>query len=146
MAWYGQAISEHQTSVQIIKYVTALERQTVTKKLEEGLTDTVTRRTALLSYDGTKEGYERALKDAEKVYDYRSGLMHGSRSPFDKDLKFVAPVAEDITRKALFNSLIIFTELDNEVEKAKAKDLEAKYLKLEGQLPQDSAVNQESVK
>jgi hypothetical protein len=145
MAWYGQAISEQQTSVQIVKYVAALERLTVTKKLEEGLTSTVTRRAALLSYDGTKEGYERSLKDAEKVYDYRSGLMHGSRSPFDKDLKFVVPLAEKITQKALFNSLRIFTRLEHEVDKAKAKDLEAKYLQLEGQLPQDSAENQESV-
>ncbi len=41
MAWYGQAISEKQISVQIVKYVAALERLTVTKKLEKGLTDTV---------------------------------------------------------------------------------------------------------
>jgi hypothetical protein len=139
MAWYGQAVSEQQTSVRIVKYVAALERLTVTKKLEEGLTNTVTRRAALLSYDGTKEGYERALEDAEKVYDYRSGLMHGSRSPFDKDLRFVAPLAEEITRKALFNSLRIFTELDHEIRDAKAKDLEAKYQKLEGQIPQGPA-------
>jgi hypothetical protein len=48
MAWYGQAISEKQISVQIVKCVAALERLTVTKKLEKGLTDTVVRRTALL--------------------------------------------------------------------------------------------------
>lgn len=135
MAWYGQAISEQQASMQVVKYVAALERLTITKKLEEGLTNTVTRRSALLSYDGTKEDYDKALKDAEKVYDYRSGLMHGSKSPFDKDLKFITPLAEKITQKALFNSLRIYTNLDHEVEKAKAKDLEAEYLKLESQLP-----------
>jgi hypothetical protein len=144
MAWYGQAVSEQQTSVRIVKYVAALERLTVTKKLEEGLTSTVTRRTALLSYDGTKEGYERVLEDAEKIYDYRSGLMHGSRSPFDKDLRFVVPLADEITRKALFDSLRIFTELDHEVKNAKAKDLEAKYQKLEAQLPQEGSETLES--
>ena len=66
MAWYGQAISEKQISVQIVKYVAALERLTVTKKLEKGLTDIVVRRTAILSYDDTKEGYEKAFKEADK--------------------------------------------------------------------------------
>lgn len=134
MAWYGQAISEKQISVQIVKYVAALERLTVTKKLEKGLTDTVVRRTALLSYDETKEGYEKALKEADKIYDYRSGLMHGSKSPFDKDLELISPMAEEITRNALFNALRIFTELDNKVENVREKQLEAKYNELENQI------------
>lgn len=146
MAWYGQAVSEQQTSVRIVKYVAALERLTVTKKLEKRLTDTVTQRTALLSYDGTKEAYERALKDAEKIYDCRCDLMHGSRSLFDKDLKSVALIAEEITRKALFSSLRLFTEIGHEVKKTKAKDLEAKYLELESQSPQEPAQNPESGK
>jgi hypothetical protein len=134
MAWYGQAISEKQISVQIVKCVAALERLTVTKKLEKGLTDTVVRRTALLSYDETKEGYEKALKEAGKIYDYRSGLMHGSKSPFDKNLELISPMAEEITQKALFNALRIFTELDNKVENVREKQLEAKYNELENQI------------
>ncbi len=134
MAWYGQAISEKQTSVQIVKYVAALERLTVTKKLEKGLTDTVVRRTTLLSYDETKEGYEKALEEVDKIYDCRSGLMHGSKSPFDKDLELVSPMAEKIVQKALFNALRIFTELDNKVENVKEKQLEAKYNELENQI------------
>jgi hypothetical protein len=134
MAWYGQAISEKQISVQIVKYVAALERLTVTKKLEKGLTETVVRRTAILSYDGTKEGYEKAEKEAAKIYDYRSGLMHGSISPFDKELEFISPMAERITRRSLFDALRIFTELDNKVENVREKQLEAKYLELENQI------------
>lgn len=134
MAWYGQAISEKQISVQIVKYVAALERLTVTKKLEEGLTKTVIRRTTILSYDGTKEGYEKSSKESTKLYDYRSGLMHGSKSPFDKDLELIAPMAEEITRNALFNTLRIFTELDNKVENVKEKQLETKYKELENQI------------
>lgn len=134
MAWYGQAVSKKQISVQIVKYVAALERLTVTKKLEEGLTNTVVRRTTILSYDGTKEGYEKSLKESSKVYDYRSGLMHGSKSPFDKDLELIPLMAEEITRNALFNALRIFTELDNKVENVREKQLEAKYKELENQV------------
>ncbi len=92
------------------------------------------RRTAILSYDETKEGYQKALKEADKIYDYRSGLMHGSKSPFDKDLELITPMAEEITRHALFKALRIFTELDNKVENAKEKQLEAKYIELENQI------------
>lgn len=134
MAWYGQAVSEPQTSVQIVKYVAALERLTVTKKLDDGLTTTVIRRTALLSYDKTKDGYERASADAKTVYDCRFGLMHGSVSPFDRELHFVAPIAERITRIALFNTLRIFTDLAGEVEAATGKQLEAEYVRLEDEL------------
>lgn len=147
MAWYGQAISEKQISVQIVKYVAALERLTVTRKIDDGsLTKTVVGRTAILSYDETKEGYEKALKEADKIYDYRSGLMHGSKSPFDKDLELISPMAEEITRNALFNALRIFTELDNKVENVREKQLEAKYNELENQIKEllkDDTKNEE---
>ncbi len=134
MAWYGQAISEKQISVQIVKYVAALERMTVTKKLDEGLTNTVVRRTTILTYDGTPDGYKKTVNDVTKVYDFRSRLMHGSKSPFDKDLESISPIAEEVTRIALFGVLRMFTELDNTVENAKEKQLEAKYKELENQL------------
>lgn len=134
MAWYGQAIAEKQISVQIVKYVAALERLTITKKLEEGLTKTVVRRTAILSYDGTKEGFQKSLQEATKIYDYRSGLMHGSKSPFDKNLETIVPTATEITQTALFNALRIFTELNNKVKNVKQKQLEAKYQELEIQI------------
>ena len=134
MAWYGQAISEKQISVQIVKYVAALERLTVTKKLDEGLTNTVVRRTAILTHGGNPGSYEKTVKDVAKVYDFRSRLMHGSKSPFDKDLESIPPIAEEVTRLALFSALRLFTELDNTVENAKEKQLEAKYKELEDQL------------
>ena len=74
------------------------------------------------------------MNDVTKVYDFRSRLMHGSKSPFDKDLESISPIAEEVTRIALFGVLRMFTELDNTVENAKEKQLEAKYKELENQL------------
>jgi hypothetical protein len=139
MAWYGQAVSEPLTSVRIVKYVAALERLTITKKLEDKLTATVIRRTALLSCDRTAEDYQKAEKDAERVYDCRSGLMHGSLSPFGRELHFVAPIAERITRIALFNCLRIFTDLASAIEGATGKHLEAEYVKMEGEFAKTNA-------
>jgi hypothetical protein len=138
MAWYGQAVSEPQTSVRIVKYVAALERLTITKKLEEGLANAVIRRTALLTSDDATVNYESASKDAGTVYDCRSRLMHGSVSPFDRELDDIVPIAEKITRFALFNSLRLFTELANKIKNATAKDLEAAYVKLEQSVETDS--------
>jgi len=129
MAWYGQAVSEPQPSVQIIKYVAALERLTVTGRFEEGLlTATVIRRSAFLSCHGTNETYERMLKETEQVYDCRSDLMHGSKSPFDKRLDLVVPLSEKIARNALFGSLALYTGLEHDIHKqATAKNLEEKF-------------------
>ncbi len=72
--------------------------------------------------------------------------MHGSKSPFDKDLELISPMAEKITRNALFNSLRIFTELDNKVENVREKQLEAKYIELENQIEEllkDNTKNEE---
>ena len=134
MAWYGQAVSEPQISVQIVKYVAALERLTITKKLDRALTSTVVRRTALLTSNDSEASYETALKNAERVYDCRSELMHGFVSPFERELDAIAPLAEKVTRIALFNALRLFTDLANEIENATARHLEAKYLSIEESL------------
>lgn len=144
MSWYGQAISELMASLQIVKYVAALERLTVTRKMDEGLTEAVTTRAALLNYDGTGEDYDRVLREAQKVYDYRSGLMHGSLSPFDSELESVSPSAEDIARQALFSCLALFTRLDSQTKDAGRKDLEAEYQKLYEQIPQRARAAEES--
>lgn len=143
MSWYGQAISEPMASLQIVKYVAALERLTVTRKMEEGLTVAVTTRAALLNYDGTGEDYDRLLREAQKVYDYRSGLMHGSLSPFDSELESVSPSAEEITRHALFSCLALFTRLDSQTKDAGRKDLEAEYQKLYEQVPHRACAAEE---
>ncbi len=76
----------------------------------------------------------KALKEADKIYVYRSGLMHGSKSLCDKELELISPMAEKVARNALFNALRIFTELDNKVENAREKQLEVKYNELENQI------------
>jgi hypothetical protein len=136
--WYGQAVTELRPSAQIIKYAAALERLTVTKK-EKDLTQVVTRRTALLTYDKDKGDFERAKKDAGEIYEWRSNLMHGSCSPFDRELDSVTPLAEKITRRALFVALDLFVYLDNTIENAKEIDLEKKYQSLESELTKDQS-------
>jgi hypothetical protein len=144
LAWYGQGVSEPETSVQIVKYVAALERLTITKKLESGLTDAVVTRTALLTC-GEKDGYEAAREEADRVYEWRSRLMHGSVSPFDRELEFIAPLAERLTRVALFGSLALFTHLVNSISNANAKHLEAEYVQWEQELEQHRSADESTL-
>jgi hypothetical protein len=139
LTWYGQAIWEQMPSAQIIKYVAALERLTVTKKVDD-LTKTVSRRTAtLLNHGGSKEDFDRSYEKAKKIYDFRSGLMHGSLSPFDKKLMAIAPLAERIARDTLLRSLDLFVSLQYELQNSRPTrlDLEKKYQSLETEFSVD---------
>jgi hypothetical protein len=135
LSWYGQAISEAFPSGQIVKFVAALERLTITKK-EKDITETVSKRTALLlSHGQDPKEFALRLSQAKKVYDSRSGLMHGSISPFDKRLAAVAPLAERLTRDALLLSLDLFMALKHELRNRTPtrSDLEKKYERLEAE-------------
>lgn len=137
LAWYGQAVSEQMPSAQIIRYVAAWERLTITKRQEKDLKKTVTRRTALLSVDESQD-FKKYLINAQEVYDYRSDLMHGSRSPFDRDLEDISQRAGWITKIVLQRSLEVFDLLVSEISNPKSSDLEKKYLSLEVRfLPDD---------
>lgn len=133
--WYGQAVSEPLPSAQIVKYTAALERLTITKEAP-GVTDSVTRRTAILVAADWQESFEAVRKDARDVYEWRSNLMHGSSSPSSKDesiekeMRAVRYRADDLTRRALFNAIAVYANLLAN-GKAKSKDLEEWFQKRE---------------
>lgn len=141
--WYGQAVSERLPSAQLIKYVAALERLTVTEETETDkdkvkVTDVVTRRTALLSV----ESYDAAVlsdawKDARKLYGWRSDLMHGRSSPLKKEFFSVIPLAHRRVQQALFGALALYVDLEM-TGKRTSKDLEERLLELEKELPTEA--------
>jgi hypothetical protein len=137
--WYGQAVSDRLPSAQLIKYVAALERLTVTNETgDDEVTDVVTRRTALLSV----ESYDAAVlsdawENARKLYRWRSGLMHGRSSPLTKELLSVIPLAHRRVQQALFGALWLYVDLEM-TGKRKSKDLEERLLELEKELPTEA--------
>lgn len=131
LTWYGQGVTETMPSAKIVKYVAAWERLTITKKEENGLTDKVTRRIAILSHLKAKGDLTNSLKEVKRIYDWRSKLMHGSCSPFNKELPALSSLAGNITATALNRSLEIFLRLAGRTKNAKEADLEAEYERLE---------------
>jgi hypothetical protein len=130
--WYGQAISERRLAARLVKFAAALERLTVTEN-KPGVTDLVTRRTALLATDDAAT-IARAREDAQEIYRRRSELMHGRLSPKSPEILNAVRLAHGVVPRALFGALELFYAL-NQHGQDKPEDLERKYSDLEKNLP-----------
>jgi hypothetical protein len=138
--WYGQAVEERIPSAQIVKYVAALERLTITESTptdgDRGLTEAVTRRSALLAAGTDKGAREQRRREARDVYRWRSKLMRGQRSPISKeqlvsdDLLSVMTDADDLTRHVLIDALAEYVNLLMQ-ERTTDEDLEERLRVLE---------------
>lgn len=105
LKWFGDASFEESGGVQIVKWIAALERLTATERLDSGITHRFCTRVALLA-SGLGAGHvEKAYRDAQKAYDLRSDVMHGSRSQNEDDLMTNTGIVHDLTREAILGAL-----------------------------------------
>jgi hypothetical protein len=113
LAWYGDAVSEPSPASKVVKYVSAMERMTVTGKefdengKERSIAEIVVRRAAMLCLHPGGNVIAVA-KDIEKIYECRSDILHGSLSPFDESISNTAQAAETVARILLLSGLEIF--------------------------------------
>lgn len=138
--WYGQAVEERIASAQIVKYVAALERLTITERTptdgDRGLTEAVTRRAALFAAGSDEEARERRRLEARELYRWRSKLMHGQASPVVKEqlradqLRSLMASADDLTAHVLIDALGEYVHLLM-AEKRTDDDLEERLRVLE---------------
>lgn len=133
--WYGQAVSESLPSAQLVKYVAALERLTVTNETRTNeITDVVTRRTALLSVESYDAAVlSEALENARKLYRWRSNLMHGRSSPLTKEFLSVMHLAHQSVQQVLFSTLALYAGLEM-AGKRTSKDLDECFVEMEKEL------------
>ena len=132
--WCGQAISDNIPAFQLVKYVAALECLTVTPADKEcGVTDIVTRRTALLIAQGSGDDvFKKTYAAARKIYRFRSDLMHGRVSPTGKDVENVMPLAHQIGQEVMFAALGLFGYLEMN-GRTSSRELFDQYRELEKQ-------------
>ena len=119
--WYGQAVEERVPSAQIVKYVAALERLTITEETptddDRGLTSAVTRRSALFAAGTDDAARMERLLEARDLYRRRSKLMHGQQSPISKEQgvsdqnRSLMAKADDLTRHVLIGALNEYVQL-----------------------------------
>ena len=105
--WFGEAVRDASPSTRVVKYVTAIERLTLTEKAGD-ITESVSNRVAALT-TGLIEGrsFEENKSAFKKVYGLRSDLVHGSISPNDAKVALLigdaCDYAENAIRRALYN-------------------------------------------
>jgi hypothetical protein len=134
--WYSQAVAERLQSAQLVKYVAALERLTVTPsdKIVDDVTDIVTRRTALLAVLVNEDAaLTEARENTRKLYRWRSNLMHGRSSPLTKELGSVMHLAHEMVPQAIFGALALFADLEMS-GRFTSDELFARYSELEKKL------------
>lgn len=107
LQWFGEAARDPSPSTRVIKYVTSLERLTLTKKVDD-IAESVSDRVAALATGLVgKRDFEQNKVAFKKVYAVRSDLAHGTMSPNDpKVTKIIGDAcdyAEAALRRALYN-------------------------------------------
>jgi hypothetical protein len=129
VSWYGDALRDDFTASSLIKHVTAIERILTTKEEKNKITKTLAERgSALIIEVGFQlENLSQRLGD---VYDMRSKLVHGSRSPIKPGLYQSLQDAEQLSRCVLLSFLIFCGQQGLEDRKITEKFLDKSYRRL----------------
>lgn len=129
LAWYGEAVRDPFQASRLVKYVTAMERILTTKN-EENLVEVFSRRGAALVCSPEEDNLDKLQKRFKEIYDLRSCLVHGSRSPHESGLGKSLRKAEELTRDVLFRSLEFYEENGLKKKDVSIKRLDENYDKL----------------
>lgn len=138
LAWYGDAVNEPSAAARIIKFVTAIEAMCGTGperdaqgKEIRGVTEIVTGRAGIWLQDWLGGSLAGAQAHVAKIYGWRSGLVHGSLSPFDEDMADFSRTTEEATRRILLTGLDYFTSLGIADPQFTMRPLREKFRELE---------------
>ena len=127
LTWYGEAVSDVFLPSKLLKYITAIERMTVTNDVHVKFQ--VANRAGALCYILKGGSFEEWKKNIGKLYDKRSSIVHGRHSPLDRELSKHVIEAERIANATLLQGLNHFEYLGSEAVITN-KFLDAEYNKL----------------
>ncbi|WP_367872958.1 hypothetical protein [Luteolibacter sp. Populi] len=113
LSWFGDAVTEPSPGPRIVKFVSAIESIVGTGKAAAGeeevkVTTVVVSRASCLYGDAMGIDRKAAEKKMNEIYNWRSGLVHGSLSFFDESLARKASETADVTRMILLMGLSLY--------------------------------------
>lgn len=91
-SWYGEAVRDGSPLSSIVKYVTALERLFITKKLKGNLKSSFEERAAAFTFSAIGGDIEDIRKHFSRLYTLRSNIVHGKATPHTS--KLIADIYE----------------------------------------------------
>lgn len=122
LKWYGDAVIETSDAGRLIKCIFSWERLVITRE-QAALEKTVVARASRLCELTTGVRGEELQREIGELYEMRSRLAHGSRSPYGQDeLGKAARKCESVTERVLLGALWHYGGLmhgratDNELE------------------------------
>lgn len=140
LTWYGDAARERAPAAALLKYVAAIERavlsgasraQTASVKVKEkgGVTKRVKDRVAAISFNPEMDNFWAVRAQVHDIYEMRSDLVHGARSPFDPAISRASAKAGRVASDLLIYWLDRFGDAFEHAVLDEAK-IEATYSKL----------------
>lgn len=113
LSWFGDAVADPSPGPRIVKYVSAIESIVGTGKESTGseefkVTSVVLTRASCLYADAMGIEVKAARKELDAIYEWRSGLVHGSLSYFDEALSKSANKTAEVTRMILLMGLNLY--------------------------------------
>lgn len=140
LTWYGDAARERTPAAALLKYVAAIERtvlsgasraQTASIKVKErgGVTKRVKDRVAAISFNPEINNFWAVRAHVHDIYEMRSDLIHGARSPFDPAISRMSAKAGRVASDLLIYWLDRFGDAF-ELEILDEAKIEATYSKL----------------
>lgn len=126
VAWFGEATRDPFSASRLVKYVTAIER-ILTIKNEKNLSETLATRGAALVLVIEAEDMASLRHRIKDVYDLRSRLVHGSRSPLEAGLARGLRDAEHLARAVLLSALLFYREEGLRAKQVSDEKLEASF-------------------
>ena len=124
--WFGQGVVEPNPGAQVVKYTAALERLTMTGHVESGIEAVIMDRVGFLNEDRPSKTEKEIQDEIGELYQIRSDLMHGTKSPSHPSVTKLLPIARQITRWSLLKAIQIFDVLRDE-KRANVKELAKVY-------------------
>ena len=107
-AWFGDAVREESSPARIVKASNALEHVLTTGE-QRGITKRLSRRAAALCFAvGGEASFDEFVEQFKDFYGLRSGLVHGSISPFDPEVEERCELAVQLAGNALCAAFLFF--------------------------------------
>lgn len=129
--WFGDAATEIEATVRVIKYTSGIERLIFGgyDRDRKRRTDFAKRLSVLFDAFGVEES-SRTYDEALTVYNARSALLHGARSPRDENAAHVAALAEELCRLCILCVSQLFPEMLRKHGDINSEDLERFFQEL----------------
>lgn len=124
--WFGQAVVEANAAAAVVKYAAALERLTMTGHVDSGIEALVVRRSTALRKGVSRKAEPTIANELGHLYQVRSDLMHGSKSPYDADVEKAQRIGWESAREAILAAAELFDRLRTS-DRANRKALAREY-------------------